>query len=205
METHAHSTEAPSSPGRQRLLTIYLNDHLAGAGSGVSLIRRMARTQRGTPAGPALAELAGEITEDRDSLREIMTALDVPARWPGVIMGRLAEKAARAKPNGRLAGRSPLSDVLELEAMRLGVEGKASLWRSLRTLAGNGTPLDPAAIGRLLDRAERQAAVLERLRVDAVARTFAGGAEAPARAGRGRGRSRSLARHPLSRRAGWAS
>ncbi|MFK0235256.1 hypothetical protein [Streptomyces vinaceus] len=206
METHAHSTEAGSSPAatRQRLLTIYLNDHLAGAGSGVSLIRRMARTQRGTPAGPALAELAGEIAEDRDSLREIMTALDVPARWPGVIMGRLAEKAARAKPNGRLAGRSPLSDVLELEAMRLGVEGKASLWRSLRTLAGNGGPLDQAAVGRLLDRAERQAAVLERLRVDAVGRTFAGGAGAPARAGRGRGRS-LLARHPLSRRAGWAS
>ncbi|MFB7784712.1 hypothetical protein ACFC1D_18605 [Streptomyces vinaceus] len=181
METHSHGTEARSSPAatRQRLLTIYLNDHLAGAGGGVSLIRRMARTQRGTPAGPALAELAGEIAEDRDSLREIMTALDVPARWPGVVMARLAEKAARAKPNGRLAGRSPLSDVLELEAMRLGVEGKASLWRSLRTLAGATAPLDPAAVGRLLDRAERQAAVLERLRVDAVGRTFAGGAGSP--------------------------
>ncbi|MFE5560634.1 hypothetical protein [Streptomyces sp. NPDC056544] len=120
-----------------------------------------------------MAELAAEIAEDRDSLREIMTALDVPARWPRVVVSRLAEKAARFKLNGRLVSRSPLSDVLELEAMRLGVEGKASLWRSLGILADTAAPLDPAAVGRLLERAERQAAVLEGLRVEAAARTFA--------------------------------
>ncbi|MEV6580958.1 hypothetical protein AB0M92_22630 [Streptomyces sp. NPDC051582] len=205
METHFHSTESRSSPAatRQRLLTVYLNDHLAGAGSGVSLIRRMARTQRDTPAGPLLAELAEEITEDRESLRETMTALDVPARWPRVALGRLAEKAARLKLNGRLVSRSPLSDVLELEAMRLGVEGKASLWRSLGTLAETAGPLDPAAVGRLLDRAERQAAVLERLRVNAVGRTFTADDGTPARAGRDH--ARRTARHPLSRRTRWAS
>ncbi|MFE5539955.1 hypothetical protein ACFQ78_29985 [Streptomyces sp. NPDC056519] len=204
METPFQSPESRSSPAatRQRLLTVYLNDHLAGAGSGVCLVRRMARTQRDTPAGPLLAELAGEITEDRESLREIMTALDVPARWSRVAMGRLAEKAARVKLNGRLMGRSPLSDVLELEAMRLGVEGKASLWRSLGTLAETSAPLDPAAVGRLLDRAERQAVVLERLRVNAVGRTFTAGAPAPARAGRDR--ARRTARHPLARKARWA-
>lgn len=175
MEAHSHRSESRFSPAarRQRLLTIYLNDHLAGAGGGVSLVRRMARTHRGTPAEAPLAELAEEIAEDRDSLREVMTALDVPARWPRVVVGRLAEKAARIKLNGRLASRSPLSDVLELEAMRLGVEGKASLWRSLRVLADTAGPLDPAAVGRLLARAERQAALLEGLRVEAVARTFA--------------------------------
>ncbi|MGZ9928767.1 hypothetical protein ACXNSR_02635 [Streptomyces sp. NC-S4] len=175
MEAHSHGSESHSSPAatRRRLLAIYLNDHLAGAGGGVSLVRRMARSHRGTPAEATFAELAEEIAGDRDSLREIMTALDVPARWPRVAVSRLAEKAARLKLNGRLVSRSPLSDVLELEAMRLGVEGKASLWRSLGILADTTAPLDPAAIGRLLERAERQAAVLEGLRVEAVARTFA--------------------------------
>ncbi|MFD3471068.1 hypothetical protein ACFWWM_32870 [Streptomyces sp. NPDC058682] len=132
----------------------------------------MARTHRGTPAEAPLADLAEEIAEDRDSLRETMTALDVPARWPRVAVSRLAEKAARFKHNGRLVSRSPLSDVLELEAMRLGVEGIASLWRSLGILADTA-PLDPAAVGRLLERTERQATVLKGLRVEAVDRTFA--------------------------------
>ncbi|WP_234435776.1 hypothetical protein [Streptomyces sp. NRRL F-2747] len=180
-------------------MAIYLNDHLAGAGSGVSLIRRMARAHRNRHAAEPLAELAAEIAEDRDSLREFMTALDVTERWPRVAVGRLAEKAARLKFNGRLVRRSPLSDVLELEAMRLGVEGKASLWRSLRALAVTDSRLDPSAVDRLLDRAVRQEAVLEGLRVQAARRTFTTGTTvaAPGRSGR--------ARHSLPGRAGWAS
>ncbi|MGW3327219.1 hypothetical protein [Streptomyces virginiae] len=40
----------------------------------------MARTHRSTPTEAPLACLAEETAEERDSLREIMTALDVPAR-----------------------------------------------------------------------------------------------------------------------------
>ncbi|MFE9636363.1 hypothetical protein [Streptomyces sp. NPDC006463] len=204
---NAHPTPTPtgarsrtaSPPDPQRLVAVYLNDHLAGAGGGVSLIRRMARTHRGTPAGPPLAELAEEIAEDRESLREFMTALDVPAQWPRVAAARLAEKAARLKLNGRLVKRSPLSDVLELEAMRLGVEGKASMWRSLRVLAVTDSRLDLAAVDRLLARAGRQASVLEVLRVEAARRTFATPSPGPARA---HGRS---SRHGVPGRARWAS
>lgn len=128
-----------------------------------------------------------------------MTALDVPAQWPRVAAGRLAEKAARLKLNGRLVKRSPLSDVLELEVMRLGVEGKASMWRSLRVLAVTDSRLDLAAVDRLLARAGRQASVLEALRVEAARRTFTTPAPAPARA---HGRS---SRHGLPGRARWAS
>jgi hypothetical protein len=38
--------------------------------------------------------------------------------------------------------RSPLSDLIELEAMRTGVEGKAALWRALRALADSDSRLD---------------------------------------------------------------
>lgn len=188
-----------SSTDPHRLLAIYLNDHLAGAGSGVSLIRRMARDHRNTPSGPLLAELAAEIAEDRDSLREFMTALDVTGQWPRVAVGLLAEKVARLKLNGRLVKRSTLSDVLELEAMRLGVEGKASMWRSLRVRAVGDSRLDLVAVDRLLARAARQESVLESLRVDAARRTFTTPATvaAPGRAGR--------SRHSPLGRARWAS
>ncbi|WP_405526036.1 hypothetical protein OG592_01240 [Streptomyces avidinii] len=189
-------SRSPSPPHAQRLLAIYLNDHLAGAGSGVSLIRRMARAHCGTSAGPPLAELAEQIAEDRESLREIMTAFDVPAQWHRVVLGRLAEKAGRVKLNGHLVSRSPLSDVLELEAMRIGVEGKASLWQSLGILAETADHLDRAAVDRLLTRARHQAAVLEELHGDAARRSITP-APAPATSPGRRDRG-------LSRRTRWA-
>lgn len=200
MNTH-HLTGRSAEKDPPHLVAIYLNDHLAGAGSGVALIRRMARAHRGTPVGPALADLAKDIAEDRDSLREFMTALDVPAQWPRVAAGRLGERAARLKLNGRLVKRSPLSDVLELEAMRLGVEGKASLWRSLRVLAATDPRLDLAAVDELLARAGQQASLLEALRLEAARSAFTAPATTTARARRHGG----PARHGMPGRARWAS
>ncbi|MCY0922641.1 hypothetical protein OS965_31585, partial [Streptomyces sp. H27-G5] len=76
------------------------------------------------------------------------------------------------KLNGRLISRSPLSDVLELEAIRVGVEGKKELWRALRIVSRFDPRIDGEAMGRLLARAERQADALETLRLTAVEGAF---------------------------------
>ncbi|MFD7630592.1 hypothetical protein ACFV7Q_32000 [Streptomyces sp. NPDC059851] len=156
-----------------RLLAIYLNDHLTGADAGVALSRRMARHHRDGELGPQLERLARQVAEDRDSLREVMTALDIPAMHARSALGRIGEMAGRLKLNGRLVTRSPLSDVLELEAMRLGVEGKAAAWRSLQSLASTDARLDRGSIDRLLERAQRQSGLLESLRTAASDRVFA--------------------------------
>ncbi|MET9856210.1 hypothetical protein ABZY57_25115 [Streptomyces sp. NPDC006450] len=161
-----------TAPDAHRLLGIYLNDHLTGAGAAIALLKRTARAHRDTDAGRRLATLAGEVAEDRDSLREIMMALDVPANDLRMLLGMAVAQAGRLKPNARLLSRSPLSDVLELEAVRLGVEGKKELWRTLHTLARSDPLLDVQAIGRLLARAERQADTLEVLRLAAVGRAL---------------------------------
>jgi hypothetical protein len=44
--------------------------------------------------------------------------------------------------------RSPLSDLEELELLRLGVEGKAAGWRTLRTQADTDARLDAVRTGR---------------------------------------------------------
>lgn len=163
---------------RPRLLAVYLNDHLAGAGAGVELLRRAARAHRGTPLGPPLAAMAQEVAQDRESLRRIMTELQVPVMRRRIALGWFAEKAGRLKLNGRVVSRSPLSDVVELEAMRLGVEGKACAWRSLQTLAGTESRIDAARVGELLRRAERQIRILEALRRDRAAQVFAAEAAA---------------------------
>ena len=89
-----------------------------------------------------------------------------------VIGGWSAEKLGRLKPNGRLFSLSPLSDVIELEAMRLGVDGKAAGWQTLRRLAEHDDRLDKAHLDDLLARAEAQKETLERLRRQAVTAVF---------------------------------
>jgi len=59
----------------------------------------------------------------------------VPARRYKVLGGWAAEKVARFKPNGRLLQRSPLSSVVDLESLLLGIEGKRACWRVLRRRA----------------------------------------------------------------------
>ena len=96
-----------------------------------------------------------------------MAALGVPVRVYKVYAGWIGEKAGRLKLNGFLLGRSPLSDLEELEMMRLGVEGKAAGWRTLRALAETDRRLDPARLDDLISRARRQAELLEEHRLRA--------------------------------------
>jgi hypothetical protein len=142
----------------QRLLDIYLSDHLAGATAGVRLARRIAAAH---PRDRALAKIADEITEDRATLRDVMGAVGTsPSRiknaaaWAG-------ETAGRLKLNGRLLGRSPLSAVVELEALISGVTGKTQLWRSLAQLRAEDTRLAGFDFERLEQRADGQRRSLE--------------------------------------------
>jgi hypothetical protein len=158
-----------------RALGIYLNDHLAGATAGTALAHRMARTHQ--DQAERLIRLAAEIASDRAVLMDMMAALEIPVRSYKVAAAWAGEKAGRLKLNGHLFTRSPLSGLEELEILRLGVEGKAAGWRTLRTLAETDRRLDPARLDDLLARARRQSEELEDLRIRAAAAVI----------GRGRG------------------
>jgi len=166
MTTQSGRTAAGHA-GRTRtdLLGIYLNDHLAGSTIGTRRAEYMVRAHRGSPLGEALAPIAAEIAEDRRSLLALMRRLGVPARRYKVWAARVLETAGRLKSNGRLIGRSPLSSVLELEFLRLGVEGKAAGWRALRGLSQGDGRLDRHVLDDLLERAQRQVRTLEELRL----------------------------------------
>jgi hypothetical protein len=117
------------------LLAIYLNDHLAGATVGRELARRAAGSNRADPVyGSFLKTLSEEIDEDRRSLLAIMSRLDVRVDRLKVLAGWGGEKVGRLKLNGRLRGYSPLSRLVELEGLALGVQGKLMLWRTLDRL-----------------------------------------------------------------------
>jgi hypothetical protein len=166
-----------TTPVDDTLLGIYLNDHLAGATAGAELASRVAGENRGRPGGEPLRGLAGEIAEDRAALLDLMATLKVPVRHYKVWLGWLGEKAGRLKPNGRILTRSPLSRVIGLEMMRLGIEGKASLWRALRARAETDARLDTTRLDELLDRARRQSDMVEKIRAWAAAEAFGGDTE----------------------------
>ena len=153
------------SDGGSDLLSIYLNDHFAGSMGGIELLRRLVSGHRGTPDGAVLARLEAEVNADREALRKVMRDLGVRERRYKLVAAWAAEKAGRLKANGYLVRRSPLSSVVELEAMMLGVCGKAALWRALLERAGDDARLDAAELAALAERAQRQAAELEKLRV----------------------------------------
>jgi hypothetical protein len=147
------------------MLATYLNDHLGGATAGLELARRACRQNEGTPLGRFLEELSHEIEEDRESLKGVMDSLDVGKDRLKVTAGWVGEKAGRLKPNNRLFGYSPLSRLIELEGLALGVEGKRGLWQVLHEL--RDPRLAQFDFDALLERARRQRDQLQERRVAA--------------------------------------
>jgi hypothetical protein len=157
----------------KRLLGIYLNDHLAGAVAGVEVARRALGENRGTPLEADLRRVAEEIEEDRLTLEGLLKRLGVPRSAWKTSAAWAAEKVARLKLNGRIVAYSPLSRLLELEALATGVDAKRALWASLKRLRDQGVDVY-VDVEELLARAQRQKRILERRRLEAAAEAFGG-------------------------------
>ena len=150
-----------------RLIAIYLNDHLAGATGGLELARRALGANRGTDFEPPLERLATEIAEDRAALVDVMARLAVARDPLKVWAGWAAEKCGRLKLNGRISGYSPLSRVVELEVLALGVTGKGAMWRALARICADDARLTGVDLEALVRRADRQRGLIERERLRA--------------------------------------
>jgi hypothetical protein len=155
----------------RRLLAIYLSDHLAGATGGVELARRARASNRGAKPGEALARICAEIEADRATLERVMEQLGVKRNSAKVAGAWAAEKLGRLKLNGRLTGYSPLSHLIELEMLHIGITGKIQLWQALKET--QDARLAKFDLPSLIERAESQRAAVERLRLDAAREAFA--------------------------------
>ena len=86
-------------------------------------------------------------------------------------LGWAGEKLGRLKPNNHMLTPSPLSRVIELEGLVVGVTGKGALWDALRTTVGE--TVAGVDLNELASRAESQRSRLEALRRTAAAEAFA--------------------------------
>ncbi len=154
-----------------RLLAIYLNDHLAGAALGVELARRLRSSNRGdAEMGEALARICGEIEADRETLIRLMGRLGVEPKPLKPALAKIGERLGRLKLNGQLRGYSPLSRVLELEVLASGIGGKMQLWNALEQSFGE--TLDGFDFHALAERADRQGQQVEDLHLAAAQRAL---------------------------------
>ena len=152
-------------PSPSKYLATYLNDHVLGATLGTELVRRAARENQGSGLGEFLTGLAQEIDDDRNTLLALMAELGVKPDRLKVAAGWTGEKLGRLKPNAQLRGYSPLSPLVELEGLLIGIQGKLAMWRLLAEVAQD-VGLDRPRLEALATRAERQQADVERHRLD---------------------------------------
>jgi hypothetical protein len=143
-------------------LTNYMNDHLGGSMTGVQLAGTIRDSCTGTELGTLATKLVTEIEEDRDALKEMIEALGDSPSSAKQVGGWIAEKGTALL---KARGDDAISRLTLVEALSLGLEGKASLWRALLEV---GAPeLDAGRLSDLAERADRQRAELEPYRLAA--------------------------------------
>ena len=155
----------------RKLFGVYLNDHLTGSVVGTRLARRIAKHNEGNHYGSEASRLADEIQQDKDTLESLMDRLDVRQKKFRLVLAAITETAGRLKPNGKFVGYSPLSRVIELEALTIGITGKLELWQSLKA---TGERVDGFDADELIGRAENQRDRVKDLRLQAAREAFAG-------------------------------
>jgi hypothetical protein len=143
----------------------YLNDHLGGAMLGSDLAEQIRDQNEDNALGEVMKRLATEIEEDRETLLELMDALDVSRNPVKQVMGWVAEKASRIKFSGATSGEPAFGTFMALETLRLGVAGKRSMWIALREVSGGYPELRNLDLDGLIERASSQETELERLRL----------------------------------------
>lgn len=150
-------------------LAIYLQDHHAAGVAGARVAKRAsAAIEPNTGDRGDLTRVASEIRQDLIVLERIMRQLGVRPDRVKDTLSRIGERVTRFKLNGRLLRRSPLSDLLELETLVVGITGKQALWVALRDVL----PAQSEELAQLLARAEEQKRLVENARVRAAKRSL---------------------------------
>lgn len=151
-------------------IDIYMNDHYAGSVAAVEIAKRMINENAGTELGQFLTNFLSEVEEDRRTLEGLMDALEAsrnPVKQAGAWLG---EKFSRLKFGTEA---KDLANLLSIETLVMGVEGKILLWTALREAAAGQEVLAKVDFDDLAKRAQAQKDGLERHRLD-LARTALG-------------------------------
>ena len=114
-----------------RYLSIYLNDHLAVIVGIRELLERTLENNTDSPFGELLTRLLEDSQQERRALAALMRDHGIPENHLKTSGAWLAERIGRLKMNGQLTGYSPLSRLVEIEGIALGLDAKRIFWDNL--------------------------------------------------------------------------
>lgn len=154
----------------------YLNDHRAGATAAIHLLDRLVESDDLAVDRGHVDDLRRRIRADLDVLEAMMERLGVPRDQVRAAGGWMGEKLAQLRTSEVVTGSPALSQLLELEAIAVGVQGKLCLWQALGTHAELDERLDAVELDGLAARARVQADDVEVLRLELARRAFRDGA-----------------------------
>jgi len=146
-------------------LSIYLNDHLAGANLAVEILDHL--ISEAPHLSASLTALRTEIDEDRGELKTLMGNQHIQESRVRKAGGWIAEGLAELKLEADDDPTGGLRRLERLEALAIGIDGKLALWRALDAAAGSCTELGGIDYERLIQRALDQRARVEALRLQA--------------------------------------
>lgn len=160
-------------------LSVYLQDHLAGATFGVELVQALEHDQDVSELGRLAGKWKIEIKADQATLREIVERLDAAPGTVKEVISWITEKAARLKLRRQTS--SELGTFETLETLALGILGKRKLWQALKAVALSDVRIGGIDFDALEQRAIEQHASVEHFRIHYAATVFAPPGEEPTR------------------------
>jgi hypothetical protein len=144
-------------------LRTYINDHLAGSAYAINVVEFLRDNYEGQELGQFAAWLLVEIEADRDILKELAERVGGASSKAKELTAWLGEKVSRLKLGHTANDGLGLFEALEF--LEIGIHGKLELWRAFAAVAPGNSELRGMNFEHLADRAERQRAEVERLRL----------------------------------------
>jgi hypothetical protein len=149
---------------RDGLIT-YLNDHLAGSVAALELLDHLIRLQPGTAGERALAAVRTEVEEDQQTLQRLLHEVGGKESRVRQAAAWLTEKLGQAKLRLDDPGSGELQLLEALEALALGIQGKAGLWRALAVASAHLPQVRQLDFAALEARAQDQFRRVDGLRL----------------------------------------
>lgn len=145
-------------------LTTYLNDHLAGGNAALELLEQLIEHMQDTDGKAELKQIEAEITEDKSVLLAILKGSGGKESRVRSAAALVAQKIGQVKVALDDPGSGEFRNFEALEALALGIQGKAALWRALDEVKRSVPQLD-RDYASLERRAQDQFERVDRLRL----------------------------------------
>lgn len=141
-----------------RFLRSYVSDHIAVAAAIGGLARRMASAQRWQAHHAELERLVRVLADDERELQAVLSRRGIRRVTLKALLARPAELGGRLKVNGRLIKGSPLTPLVELDGLRVGLAACQVPWQALREVG-----VDPDRAAQAAERLRHEQDYLERI------------------------------------------